>query len=149
MDKPADLRSSSKKRQILYIVLFLIVIIILFSVGGILYNNTDKFIYTNAIISDVKCELRIIPTKRTFSTYRHCNFKVKYMVNNKEYIGNLITNDRNHYNGEVIGIAYNKNDSREIKYKHITNRNVSIGLFVAGGIVTLLLILYLIFMKKM
>jgi hypothetical protein len=133
-------------------------VILIFSLLGFgYYFFTKKPKYTQ-ITTGTVLEANCVPyttssgrgySRRTTTNY-NCILKIKYNINNIEYISTLTTNDVFYVVGGTINIGYNDNQPNIIYYidEYKKEHNRGIQLISCSSCIILLLILHIILYKK-
>lgn len=87
---------------------------------------------------------------RSYKTRYDCNLVVAYEYNNKKYIQMLSTNDIDYKVNSKISILVNSNNPENILYENQINsdKKAVTGLFVAGGILILLIVVHIVLYNK-
>ena len=116
-----------------HIVVWLILLLVLLSCLSVIiffvikmyreYKNQkdkdDEMIRTRAKITNVK-ECKVINTDNVRSPNNTiCNLSIKYIINNVDYMADIVTYDNQHVVNEDIEISYNKNNYNDVKYKYV------------------------------
>lgn len=125
-----------------------IILICFVAVAFYMYTKKEQeLIKTNALITERNCNIYFTFENGKNVQHTSCLIKVKYTVDNKEYINNFETSDSSIVTNQTIVIEYAKNDPNIIYYQYMHTKKLGMILFGISGCILIFIIIHLILLN--
>lgn len=116
-----------------------IIAVILLYFSFVFFTKSDDFKKVNSIIKNVKkCNEQNEINNKSNRKYYNCIITVEYIVDNKTYINDIITNSNinyMYYYPNTLDISYNTKNPNEIKIPGLSNKTIGLIFLIIAIIV--------------